>query len=166
MVKAFPPPPPPSPFPFPLSLPLSPPPLLPSHHMHQVVASTVTPGLEVELYPVQFVLYKHTLFPPQSPRSSYQTVQVVWNALCTALGIREGGKSQSSQPVEGVAQPTPPSRVMYYRAAFGRNTTIEEVSACTYIHTYVHVWVCMCVHTPVYKWSLGGCVDSDCGQVW
>lgn len=94
---------------------------------------------------MQFVLYKHTLFPPQSPRSSYQTVQVVWNALCTALGIKEGGRTQSAQPVEGVAQPTPPSRVAYYRAAFGRNTTIKEVSVCAYVHVRVHVYAHACV---------------------
>jgi ubiquitin carboxyl-terminal hydrolase 6/32 len=83
-------------------------------------------GLELELYPVHFLMYKHTQYPPQSPKS---TVQIIWGTICTAMGIGgDSGKNNSGDLPEGLSQPTPPSRVPYYRAAFSRNATMKEIS--------------------------------------
>ena len=103
--------------------------------LFQVTRAEDGNGLELELYPVHFTMYKHTNYPPQSPKSM---IHQVWSVMCTAIGIGgDGGKSNTDRLPEGVAQPAPPSRVAYYRAAFSRNATMKEV-----MYTYTGPHVC------------------------
>ena len=83
----------------------------------------------VELYPIQFEVYKHTNYPPAS-----KTGKTPWASIASwlgSLGIGNFGASSSeAPPPPGLGlpgEPIIPHRVLYYKATFDPDTTVLQV---------------------------------------
>ena len=85
----------------------------------------------IELYPIQFQIYKHTNYPPAS-----KTSKSPWASIATwlgSIGIGSFGVSSEATPSPALGlpgEPIIPHRVLYYKASFDENTTIQQVSDC------------------------------------
>ena len=87
---------------------------------------------QIELYPISFKIYRHTTAPPPTKQS-----HLPWPlpSLLSSMGL--GGNSSSPQPAaptpllaaagEGGTQPVIPRRVLYYQAAFDKDTKMKDV---------------------------------------